>query len=133
MNSTHELEPPKVRIFLANETTFTLQNLNSSTLYKFYLSAKTIKGSGPFTTEEAFTVMETSKLLIVMSFTLIRSQSNNKGVAGLDICDSLRLLCLFFFSYKVQTQPPIVTGKGNTHGIAGFCMTIIRNKKERKN
>eukprot|EP00066_Takifugu_rubripes_P022468 XP_011611734.1 PREDICTED: neuronal cell adhesion molecule-like [Takifugu rubripes] len=60
VNSTHELEPPKIRTFLANETTFTLHNLNSSTLYKFYLSAKTIKGSGPFTTEEAFTVMETT-------------------------------------------------------------------------
>lgn len=107
MNSSHELEPPKVRIFLANETTFTLQNLNSSTLYKFYLSAKTIKGSGPFTTEEAFTVMETSKLLIVMSFTLIRSQSNNKGVASLDIRDSLRLLCLSFFSHtKFKLSPP---------------------------
>uniref|UniRef100_A0A674MZ97 Neural cell adhesion molecule L1 n=1 Tax=Takifugu rubripes TaxID=31033 RepID=A0A674MZ97_TAKRU len=73
VNSTHELEPPKIRTFLANETTFTLHNLNSSTLYKFYLSAKTIKGSGPFTTEEAFTVMET-----------------------------------------IQTQPPVVTGKGPT-------------------
>lgn len=64
VNSTHELEPPKVRTFLANETTFTLDNLNSSMLYKFYLSAKTIKGSGPAITNEAFTVMETSKLLI---------------------------------------------------------------------
>lgn len=64
MNSTHELESPKVRTFLANETTFTLDNLNSSMLYKFYLSAKTIKGSGPAITDEAFTVMETSKLFI---------------------------------------------------------------------
>lgn len=68
VNSTHELEPPKIRTFLANETTFTLHNLNSSTLYKFYLSAKTIKGSGPFTTEEAFTVMETSELLIYVIY-----------------------------------------------------------------
>uniref|UniRef100_H3DMD5 Neural cell adhesion molecule L1 n=1 Tax=Tetraodon nigroviridis TaxID=99883 RepID=H3DMD5_TETNG len=60
VNSTHELEPPKVRTFLANETTFTLDNLNSSMLYKFYLSAKTIKGSGPAITDEAFTVMETT-------------------------------------------------------------------------
>lgn len=64
VNSTHELEPAKVRTFSANETTVTLDNLNSSMLYKFYLSAKTIKGSGPAITDEAFTVMETSKLLI---------------------------------------------------------------------
>lgn len=49
--------------FLANETTCLLDNLNSSMLYKFYLSAKTIKGSGPVITEEAFTVMDTSKLI----------------------------------------------------------------------
>lgn len=72
MNSTHELEPPKIRTFLANETTFTLHNLNSSTLYKFYLSAKTIKGSGPFTTEEAFTVMETSELLIYVIYSPVQ-------------------------------------------------------------
>lgn len=48
--------------FLANETSTTLGNLNSSMLYKFYLSAKTIKGSGPSITEEAFTVMDTSEL-----------------------------------------------------------------------
>lgn len=64
MNTTHELEPPKVLTFSANETTFTVDNLNSSMLYKFYLSAKTIKGSGPAITNEAFTVLETSKLLI---------------------------------------------------------------------
>lgn len=47
----------------ANETTFTLDSLNSSMLYKFYLSAKTIKGPGPTVTREAFTVMDTSELL----------------------------------------------------------------------
>uniref|UniRef100_A0A8C7XYG7 Neural cell adhesion molecule L1 n=1 Tax=Oryzias sinensis TaxID=183150 RepID=A0A8C7XYG7_9TELE len=41
--------------FFANETATTLDNLNTSMLYKFYLSAKTIKGSGPTITEEAFT------------------------------------------------------------------------------
>lgn len=46
----------------ANETTFTLDSLNSSMLYKFYLSAKTIKGPGPTITGEAFTVMDTSEL-----------------------------------------------------------------------
>ncbi|XP_044041651.1 neuronal cell adhesion molecule a isoform X8 [Siniperca chuatsi] len=60
VNNTNELGPVKVVTFLANETTTTLGNLNSSMLYKFYLSAKTIKGSGPIITEEAFTVMDTT-------------------------------------------------------------------------
>ncbi|XP_077957943.1 neuronal cell adhesion molecule a isoform X15 [Gasterosteus aculeatus] len=60
VNNTNELGPVKVMTFLANETTTTLGNLNSSMLYKFYLSAKTIKGSGPVITEEAFTVMDTT-------------------------------------------------------------------------
>ncbi|XP_037317754.1 neuronal cell adhesion molecule a isoform X15 [Pungitius pungitius] len=60
VNNTNELGPVKVMTFLANETTITLGNLNSSMLYKFYLSAKTIKGSGPIITEEAFTVMDTT-------------------------------------------------------------------------
>ncbi|XP_068442971.1 neuronal cell adhesion molecule a isoform X3 [Clinocottus analis] len=59
VNNTSELGPVKVMTFLANDTTITLGNLNSSMLYKFYLSAKTIKGSGPIITEEAFTVMDT--------------------------------------------------------------------------
>ncbi|XP_070848180.1 neuronal cell adhesion molecule a isoform X5 [Chaetodon trifascialis] len=59
VNSTNELGPVKVKNFLANETSFTLENLNSSMLYKFNLSAKTIKGSGPIITQEAFTVMDT--------------------------------------------------------------------------
>ncbi|XP_044041644.1 neuronal cell adhesion molecule a isoform X1 [Siniperca chuatsi] len=61
VNNTNELGPVKVVTFLANETTTTLGNLNSSMLYKFYLSAKTIKGSGPIITEEAFTVMDTTR------------------------------------------------------------------------
>ncbi|XP_040028996.2 neuronal cell adhesion molecule a isoform X6 [Gasterosteus aculeatus] len=61
VNNTNELGPVKVMTFLANETTTTLGNLNSSMLYKFYLSAKTIKGSGPVITEEAFTVMDTTR------------------------------------------------------------------------
>uniref|UniRef100_A0A8C2XN73 Neural cell adhesion molecule L1 n=1 Tax=Cyclopterus lumpus TaxID=8103 RepID=A0A8C2XN73_CYCLU len=60
VNNTNELGPVKVMTFLANETTITLGNLNSSMLYKFYLSANTIKGSGPIITEEAFTVMDTT-------------------------------------------------------------------------
>lgn len=59
VNTTSELGPVKVMTFLANETTITLGNLNSSMLYKFYLSARTIKGSGPIVTEEAFTAMDT--------------------------------------------------------------------------
>ncbi|KAM8909437.1 neuronal cell adhesion molecule a isoform 2-T2 [Spinachia spinachia] len=61
VNNTNELGPVKVMSFLANETTITLGNLNSSMLYKFFLSAKTIKGSGPVITEEAFTVMDTTR------------------------------------------------------------------------
>ncbi|XP_040005516.1 neuronal cell adhesion molecule a isoform X1 [Xiphias gladius] len=60
VNNTNELGPVKVMTFLANETTITLGNLNSSMLYKFYLSAKTNKGSGPMITEEAFTIMDTT-------------------------------------------------------------------------
>ncbi|XP_035851871.1 neuronal cell adhesion molecule a isoform X10 [Sander lucioperca] len=61
VNNTNELGPVKVINFLANETTITLGNLNSSMLYKFYMSAKTIKGSGPIITEEAFTAMDTTR------------------------------------------------------------------------
>uniref|UniRef100_UPI0037E75095 neuronal cell adhesion molecule-like isoform X1 n=1 Tax=Semicossyphus pulcher TaxID=241346 RepID=UPI0037E75095 len=61
VNNTNELGPVKVMTLLSNETTITLSNLNSSMLYKFYLSAKTIKGSGPIITEEAFTIMDTAR------------------------------------------------------------------------
>ncbi|XP_030295046.1 neuronal cell adhesion molecule a isoform X10 [Sparus aurata] len=60
VNKTNELGPVKVMTLPANETTFTLDSLNSSMLYKFYLSAKTIKGPGPTITGEAFTVMDTT-------------------------------------------------------------------------
>ncbi|XP_051248815.1 neuronal cell adhesion molecule a isoform X7 [Dicentrarchus labrax] len=60
VNNTNELGPVKVKNFLANETTFTLDNLNSSMLYRFTLNAKTIKGSGPTITEESFTAMDTT-------------------------------------------------------------------------
>ncbi|XP_077401594.1 neuronal cell adhesion molecule a isoform X15 [Vanacampus margaritifer] len=59
VNST-EVGPVTVLDFLVNETTVTLDNLNSSVLYKFYLSAKTIKGAGANFTKEASTVMETT-------------------------------------------------------------------------
>lgn len=61
VNDTNELGPPQMAEFLANQTTFTLENLNSSMRYKFYLSAKTIKGSGPFLTEEAVTIVNTCR------------------------------------------------------------------------
>uniref|UniRef100_A0A7N6A8K4 Neural cell adhesion molecule L1 n=1 Tax=Anabas testudineus TaxID=64144 RepID=A0A7N6A8K4_ANATE len=64
VNNTSELGPVKVMNFLSNETSFTLGNLNSSMLYKFYLSAKTIKGSGPTITEEAFTVLDTGEFMM---------------------------------------------------------------------
>ncbi|XP_071377358.1 neuronal cell adhesion molecule a isoform X5 [Centroberyx affinis] len=59
VNNTNELGPVEVKTFPANETSFTLANLKSSTLYKFYFNAQTIKGSGPTITEEAFTIMDT--------------------------------------------------------------------------
>uniref|UniRef100_A0A3Q1B4Z0 Neural cell adhesion molecule L1 n=1 Tax=Amphiprion ocellaris TaxID=80972 RepID=A0A3Q1B4Z0_AMPOC len=62
INYTSELGPVKVMTFLANETTITLGNLNASMLYKFYLSARTIKGPGPDITQEASTpTVETGK------------------------------------------------------------------------
>uniref|UniRef100_A0A3P8TJY6 Neural cell adhesion molecule L1 n=1 Tax=Amphiprion percula TaxID=161767 RepID=A0A3P8TJY6_AMPPE len=60
INYTSELGPVKVMTFLANETTTTLGNLNASMLYKFYLSARTIKGPGPDITQEASTAMDTT-------------------------------------------------------------------------
>uniref|UniRef100_A0A672JL56 Neural cell adhesion molecule L1 n=1 Tax=Salarias fasciatus TaxID=181472 RepID=A0A672JL56_SALFA len=60
VNKTNELGPIKILTFLPNETTATLSSLNASMLYKFYISAKTIKGSGPFISEEAFTAMDTT-------------------------------------------------------------------------
>ncbi|XP_077356993.1 neuronal cell adhesion molecule a isoform X5 [Festucalex cinctus] len=55
-----EAGPIAILDFPINETTVTLDKLNSSVLYKFYLSAKTIKGAGANLTKEASTVMETS-------------------------------------------------------------------------
>ena len=75
VNTTKELGPVKSMSFPANETSITLGYLNSSMLYKFYLSAKTIKGSGPIITEEAFTVMDTSELFIASSVADNRKRS----------------------------------------------------------
>lgn len=62
VNSTSELGPLRIKDFQAHETSFTLESLNSSMLYKLFLSARTIKGPGPNITEEAFTVIDTSEL-----------------------------------------------------------------------
>ncbi|XP_049617427.1 neuronal cell adhesion molecule a isoform X3 [Syngnathus scovelli] len=59
INST-EVGPATVLDFPLNETTVALDNLNSSVLYKFHLSAKTIKGAGANFTKEASTVTETT-------------------------------------------------------------------------
>uniref|UniRef100_A0A667XZC2 Neural cell adhesion molecule L1 n=1 Tax=Myripristis murdjan TaxID=586833 RepID=A0A667XZC2_9TELE len=64
VNTTSELGPMKVMTFPANETSVILIELKSNTLYKFYLSANTIKGSGPNITDESFTVMDTSDVAV---------------------------------------------------------------------
>uniref|UniRef100_A0A3Q2YTZ8 Neural cell adhesion molecule L1 n=1 Tax=Hippocampus comes TaxID=109280 RepID=A0A3Q2YTZ8_HIPCM len=58
--NTTEAGPVTVMDFPVNETTVTLDNLNSSVLYKFHLSAKTVKGAGANLTKEASTIMESS-------------------------------------------------------------------------
>ncbi|KAM4569311.1 neuronal cell adhesion molecule a isoform 3-T3 [Odontesthes bonariensis] len=60
VNNTSELGPGKVMTLQANKTTVTLGSLDSSMLYKLYLSARTIKGPGPNVSNEASTVMETT-------------------------------------------------------------------------
>uniref|UniRef100_A0A672JYF1 Neural cell adhesion molecule L1 n=1 Tax=Sinocyclocheilus grahami TaxID=75366 RepID=A0A672JYF1_SINGR len=61
INTTDELGPLKELLLAANETSITLDNLKHSTHYKFYLNAKTIKGSGPTVTEEGVTIMDEGK------------------------------------------------------------------------
>ncbi|XP_041110426.1 neuronal cell adhesion molecule-like isoform X22 [Polyodon spathula] len=58
INNTHELGPLVKIIIPANETNWTLKNLNYSTRYKFYLNAQTSKGPGNIITEEAVTIMD---------------------------------------------------------------------------
>ncbi|XP_028255198.1 neuronal cell adhesion molecule a isoform X2 [Parambassis ranga] len=82
VNNTSELGPVKVMNFQANETTITLGNLNSSMLYKFYLSARTIKGSGPIITEEAFTAMDTSKHLVSHTKPTVEAGKGNTFATG---------------------------------------------------
>ena len=59
VNSTSELGPAVLMTIAANQTSVTLVNLKSSTLYKFYFYATTIVGSGPSIEKQAFTIMET--------------------------------------------------------------------------
>ncbi|XP_052454310.1 neuronal cell adhesion molecule isoform X11 [Carassius gibelio] len=42
----------------SNQSSFTLHNLSHSTRYKFYISARTQRGSGPTLTEEAVTILD---------------------------------------------------------------------------
>ncbi|XP_041113913.1 neuronal cell adhesion molecule-like isoform X4 [Polyodon spathula] len=62
INSTHELGPLVKIIIPANETNWTLKNLNYSTRYKFYLHAQTSKGPGNIITEEAVTIMDEARI-----------------------------------------------------------------------
>ncbi|XP_061570991.1 neuronal cell adhesion molecule a isoform X6 [Cololabis saira] len=62
VNSTSGLGPIKEMSFLANETSAVLGSLNSSMLYKFYLTARTIKGPGPSISEEASTILDTARI-----------------------------------------------------------------------
>ncbi|XP_015251604.1 PREDICTED: neuronal cell adhesion molecule-like isoform X12 [Cyprinodon variegatus] len=60
VNTTNELGPAKKKFFPANVTTITLDSLNASMLYKFYLNAETRKGPGPNITKEAYTAIDTA-------------------------------------------------------------------------
>lgn len=60
VNNTSELGPMEEMALAPNETKVTLPNLKFSTRYKFYMSANTIKGSGPTMTEEAVTIIDTA-------------------------------------------------------------------------
>ncbi|XP_031438210.1 neuronal cell adhesion molecule a isoform X3 [Clupea harengus] len=58
VNNTSELGPMEEMNLAANETMVTLAKLKYSTRYKVYISANTIKGSGPTRTEEAATIID---------------------------------------------------------------------------
>ncbi|XP_028809917.1 neuronal cell adhesion molecule a isoform X2 [Denticeps clupeoides] len=62
VNTTSELGPMEEIILSPNETVLTVSNLKYSTRYKFYLSASTVKGSGPTVTEEGVTIMDEALL-----------------------------------------------------------------------
>uniref|UniRef100_A0A8C4IR13 Neuronal cell adhesion molecule a n=1 Tax=Dicentrarchus labrax TaxID=13489 RepID=A0A8C4IR13_DICLA len=98
VNNTNELGPVKVKNFLANETTFTLDNLNSSMLYRFTLNAKTIKGSGPTITEESFTAMDTTAYQYFKGYFILR-YFNELGRF------ELKPLIFIFFSLVCSVAP----------------------------
>ncbi|XP_036432217.1 neuronal cell adhesion molecule-like isoform X7 [Colossoma macropomum] len=58
VNNSNELGHLEELTVPANETSITLHNLKYSTRYKFYFSAKTLKGPGPSVTEEFATIMD---------------------------------------------------------------------------
>ncbi|XP_062849046.1 neuronal cell adhesion molecule-like isoform X1 [Trichomycterus rosablanca] len=58
INNTNELGQLDELIIPANETSITLNNLQYSTHYKFYFSAKTQRGTGPSITEEFATITD---------------------------------------------------------------------------
>ncbi|XP_078023891.1 neuronal cell adhesion molecule-like isoform X16 [Epinephelus lanceolatus] len=58
VNNSNELGPVEELALPANETSVTLLNLKYSTRYKFYLNAKTGRGAGPATSQEAVTIMD---------------------------------------------------------------------------
>ncbi|XP_028666903.2 neuronal cell adhesion molecule a isoform X13 [Erpetoichthys calabaricus] len=58
INNTHKLGPLLELVIPANETSWTLKNLNYSTRYKFYFHAQTSKGPGSSLTEEGVTIMD---------------------------------------------------------------------------
>ncbi|XP_017554854.1 neuronal cell adhesion molecule-like isoform X14 [Pygocentrus nattereri] len=60
VNNSNELGHLEELTVPANETSITLHNLKYSTRYKFYFSAKTLKGPGPSITEEFATIMDTA-------------------------------------------------------------------------
>ncbi|XP_051791641.1 neuronal cell adhesion molecule a isoform X3 [Erpetoichthys calabaricus] len=62
INNTHKLGPLLELVIPANETSWTLKNLNYSTRYKFYFHAQTSKGPGSSLTEEGVTIMDEALL-----------------------------------------------------------------------
>ncbi|XP_037624306.1 neuronal cell adhesion molecule-like isoform X15 [Sebastes umbrosus] len=58
VNNSNELGPVEELALPANETSVTLKNLKYSTRYKFYLNAKTARGAGLATSQEAVTIVD---------------------------------------------------------------------------
>uniref|UniRef100_A0AAY4EII7 Neuronal cell adhesion molecule a n=1 Tax=Denticeps clupeoides TaxID=299321 RepID=A0AAY4EII7_9TELE len=68
VNTTSELGPMEEIILSPNETVLTVSNLKYSTRYKFYLSASTVKGSGPTVTEEGVTIMDEGEFVLAVYY-----------------------------------------------------------------